>query len=171
MLKVTDIWYDDFFDDPRDCDSPSLMFITDGKYMRVEKVFPCEYKEESIKMFGMVYEHELEKVYEVLNSLLKRKLPMDSFPLVDDCCDLLRYMFWKCIESDSSMAFLEYDEIPEVEEKYGKKLSQLMSELENDVKKYRIWGAIEHNPLDGCYLIGYRSLQELFKYTEDSKHE
>ena len=67
------------------------------------------------------------------------------------------------------MAFVEFDEIEELESRFQKPISNLLDELWSDVKKFNLEGIVEDGVGEGCLLTGYSILETCFKWREGNE--
>lgn len=132
--------------------------ISNQGYQRIICLDPGEYK-------GNPNEFETQII--IHNSF--QLPPTRKIPDINRACPLLQEMFWRSVENETGMAFVESDEIEELESQFQKPISNLLNELWSDVKKFNLEGIVEDGAGEGCLLIGYSILETCFKWREGNE--
>lgn len=98
------------------------------------------------------------------NRIIEEQKPIDSYPDIENAHDLLKELYDQVIDNDMGFIELDKESIENYEEEYEKPWNQLLKELKEDVKKFKLEDAVMKE--DETYIAGYGELISLFKRKE-----
>lgn len=98
------------------------------------------------------------------NRIIEEQKPIDSYPDIEKAHDLLKELYDQVIDNDMGFIELDKESIENYEEEYEKPWNQLLKELKEDVKKFKLEDAVMKE--DETYIAGYGELISLFKRKE-----
>lgn len=139
--------------------------------MRTTKnIYPTSYEDGSK---WMEYEEDGYNRYVLLDAskgrydyhrIAESQPPMKEFPDIDEAHDLVKNLYEQCMDNDMGYIDLDKESIEDYEEEYEKPWSQLLKELKEDVKKFKLENTVRKE--DETYIAGYGELISLFKRKE-----
>lgn len=86
-----------------------------------------------------------------------------DFPSIFEAGKLTRYLFFRVMESDSNMGYIDSTDIPEVEEELGSSWKKLVKRCRKDIAKFHLSDLIELGD-EKIETNAYGNLQTMFRY-------